>query len=103
MIAPRNGLASGFNTLSGQRTLAGQDGKSRHESLGNVVIETYTPAGKGLAAAYELADIVLDAFRGKRTPSDVWFRNVRMIEVGDVSKLWFQIDIIADFTYEALV
>jgi hypothetical protein len=84
----------------GQRTLAGNDGKSRHGRKGNVIVEVHSPIGTGVKDAYALAESVKNAFEGKRTASGVWFRNVRINEVNDTTLLWYPIVVIADFDYE---
>jgi len=63
----------------GQRTLAGNDGKSRFGRSGEVVIELFFPLGRGVKAAYDVADTVRNAYEGKRTAKGVWFRDCRVI------------------------
>lgn len=88
-----------------QRTLAGPDGLSRHSKSGIVSVELFTPLGKGVKAAYDAAQIVLGAYEGKRTPSDVWFRNARIADDGEGQggdKGWWSTLVIVDFTYDNL-
>lgn len=83
----------------GQASLANDNGRRRWEREGNIVIQIFVPAGDGLSEAYDLAKIVADAYEGAATASQVWFRNVRIQEVGP-DKSWFQVNVIADFTYD---
>ena len=66
---------------------------------GTIIVQVFVPLGSGLKKAYDEAEIVLGAFEGRRTPSDVWFRNCRLQEVG-ASGNWYQINVYADMTYD---
>ena len=90
------------HAIRDQATLANVDGKRRWRSSGLVTVETYTAIGKGVIAPYQAAQKVVNAYEGQRTPGDAWFRNVRMIEIGETSELWFRIDVYADFEYDIL-
>lgn len=83
----------------GQSTLAGNDGLKRFERFGTVFVQVFTPLGIGLKMAYDEAELMLSAFEGKRTESDVWFRECRIEEIGE-SGAWFQMNVTAEFTYE---
>ena len=70
----------------------------RYRHGGLFTAQIFVPIGKGLMEGYELAKLVSDAFEGTDTPSDVWFRNVRLREIGPDGE-WFQINVLADFEY----
>lgn len=89
----------------GQRTLAGAGARPRFGKSGIVTIEILTPLGAGLKVAYEAADVAVKAYEGKRTPGDVWFRNVRIAEEGEgasSSTGWWSTVVVAEFTYDNL-
>lgn len=87
----------------GQRTLAGATGRSRFGKGGEVWVTVFTPLGAGLKVALEAAQVAIDAYEGKRTPSDVWFRNVRIEDEGQGrggDAAWWSTRVVADFTYD---
>lgn len=90
------------HTTRGQASLSNVNGARRWRATGLITVETYSPIGKGLIAPYQIAEKVVRAYEGKRTPGDAWFRDVRMIEVGEVDKLWIQINVFIDFNYDIL-
>jgi hypothetical protein len=82
-----------------QSTLVANEGHKRFERTGTVFVQMFSPRGKGLKGAYDEAETMLSAFEGKRTPNDVWFRRCRIEEIGE-SGSWYQINVVAEFTYE---
>ena len=70
----------------------------RYRRGGVFTAQIFVPIGKGLVEGYELSNLVSDAFEGTSTPSDVWFRNVRLREIGPDGE-WFQTNVLADFEY----
>lgn len=82
---------------SGDHTLGGE-GNRLFERLATVFVQIFVPVGEGLALADQLAKIAADAFEGKRA-GEVWFRNVRMQEVGPDGP-WFQVNVSATATYD---
>lgn len=90
----------------GQRTM-GKTGSRKFERNGMVYITVLTPLGEGLASARDAAEIAINAYEGKRTPGDVWFRNVRIDSEGHgqgtgKNKSWWTTVVVAEFTYEQL-
>lgn len=81
-----------------QETLAAPLGNRLFLRDGLVTVQVFAPSGEGLTRAYDLAKVAADAFEGKATPGGVWFRSVRLREVGPDGN-WFQVNIIADFQY----
>lgn len=86
--------ASGF-----QATLSGAVGSRTFARLGFLTVQIFTPNGKGLQEAYDLAKVVSDVFEGTSTPGGVWFRNVRLNEVGRDGE-FFQLNVIVEFRYD---
>lgn len=89
-----------------QTTLAGA-GKRKFAKQGLIYINVYTPLGKGLASARGPSEVAIAAYEGKRTPNDVWFRNVRIESEGHGhgggrEKSWWTTLVVAEFTYEHL-
>jgi len=82
-----------------QATLSGAQGARTFARLGFVTVQIFTPNGKGLQEAYDLSKVVSDAFEGASTPGGVWFRNVRLNEVGRDGK-FHQINVVAEFRYD---
>jgi hypothetical protein len=69
---------------------------------GIVTIQLFTNFGQGLSRNDILAKVAVDAFQGKSSPGGVWFRNVRMNEIGNDDK-WFQTNILAEFQYDEVI
>lgn len=70
----------------------------RHTRVGVVIIQIFAEVGNGSTAAYDAAQIVLNAFEKSRD-IPVWFRRVRLIEQGTQGP-YKQINVQADFTYD---
>lgn len=84
-----------------QMTLGTATGTSRFARDGLLIVQIFTPAGKGLQDAYNLAKVVVDAYEGSTTPGGVWFRNVRLNEVGRDGR-FFQMNVLVEFLYDEL-
>jgi hypothetical protein len=87
------------HTTGGQASLSGGLGTSRFERIGFLLVAIYTPQGSGLTNAYSLAKIVADAFEGTASPNGVWFRNVRINEIGPDGD-FFVTNVVVDFVYD---
>lgn len=90
----------------GQSSLSGV-GKRKFYKSGLIYVFVFTPLGTGLAKAREDAQIAIDSYEGKRTPGDVWFRNVRIDSEGHGkggggNKSWWTTTVVAEFTYDYL-
>ena len=86
------GLPPSARSLTGLST-------ARYTRNGLLIVQIFVPLGEGLAEAYNLSKIVADAFEGVHTPRQVWFRNVRVQEIGPDGE-WFQTNVLVDFTYD---
>jgi hypothetical protein len=84
-----------------QASLANDGGRRRWERTGLVTVQIFVPAGEGLSEAYSLAKTVADAYEGTTTASGVWFRNVRVNEVG-ADGAWFQVNALIEFIYDEI-
>ena len=84
-----------------QASLSSGTGQARFERNGIFTARIFVAAGKGLQDALPLAKVVADAFEGNSAPGGVWFRNVRMNEVGRDGK-FFQVNVLAEFTYDEI-
>ncbi len=85
----------------GPTSLSGGTGKHRFERNGLLTAQIFIPNGQGLSEGYVLCKIVADAFEGVATPLQVWFRNIRVNEVGPAGE-WFQFNVLVDFTYDEI-
>lgn len=92
-----------FHGVSFQATLADKDGNRTFERNGFITVQVFAPLdGTGLSLAENLATIGNNAFEGKSiNPEQIWFRNVRINEIGP-SGPWYQINVIADFVYDEI-
>jgi len=88
--------AAGF-----QATLAGATGTRTFRRLGLLTIQVFTPIGNGLQDSYVLGKVAADAFEGSSTPGGVWFRDVRLNEIGRDGK-FFQTNVLIDFQYDEI-
>lgn len=84
-----------------QGSLTDSSGKRRWTRLATLTIQIFVPRGQGLSPAYRLAKILGDGLEGKATPRQVWFRNVRLTEVGPDGE-FYQLNLLADFTYDEI-
>jgi hypothetical protein len=81
-----------------QRTLGRPAGR-QFEHSGTLFVQVFAPqiGGTGYDLAQALADVARAAFEGKST-AGVWFRNVRINEIGPDGP-FYQINIAADFQW----
>lgn len=89
------------HSTGSQATLANHDSVRRYRRTGNVFVQVFTPTGEGLSRNYDLCKIVADALEGQSTPRGVWFRNVRLNEIGPTDA-WFQVNVEAEFEYDEI-
>lgn len=86
---------------SGQGSLSGAHSTIRYNRTGILTVQIFIPNGQGLSRGYELGKIVVDAFEGKATNSQVWFRNAHVNEIGP-SDEWFQLNVTVEFLYDEI-
>lgn len=87
------------HTVGQQATIANPIGNSLFRRDGIITVQIFTPSGQGLKLADQLAKVVLDALEGQSTPGGVWFRKVRLREVGP-DGTWFNLNVLAEFNYD---
>lgn len=85
----------------GQSTISRSNGISRYTRTGTLYVNLFAAPGDGLRVLDPLVKIVQDAYEGKTTPSQVWFKKGRVRELGIV-KGWYQINFLIDFTYDEI-
>jgi hypothetical protein len=85
-----------------QVSLSDPAGLRRFEKNGIITVSVFSPLIKGLALGEKLAEIAKKSFEGKSTPGGVWFKNVRIVEVGPDGP-WFMWNVLAEFRYDELV
>ncbi len=89
------------HTFGEQASLSGSGGTRRWRRDGLLTVQIFIPIGEGLSEGYSLAKTVVDAFEGIATTSAVWFRNVRVNEIGNDGE-WYQVNVLVDFTYDEI-
>ena len=88
----------------GEQVTLGPPAQKRFNKTGTVIVSIFTPVSTSLdtSKAEALGILAKSAFEGKATPSQVWFRDVSINEIG-VEESWFQVDVIATFNYDDFV
>lgn len=91
----------------GNQVTFGKKTQRKFSKGGLIYINVFTPLGGGLAQARDASQIAIFAYEGQRTPSDVWFRDVRIESEGHGhgsgrNKSWWTTLVVARFTYEHL-
>ena len=84
----------------GQRTLGGK-GARLFDRKGFVRIEVYSRITNGLQESYQLAKVASDAYEGRSSDNGVWFRQVRIREMGK-DGTFNRTDVIVDFEYHEM-
>lgn len=89
------------HTAAEQSALSNEAGVRKWRRIGIITVQIFTPllGPGGLNPGADYAIVARDAFQGKATASGVWFRNVRINEIG-ARDAWFQFNVIAEFEYE---
>ena len=90
--------ASVRHNVGDQEALANPLGQKLFSRDGLFTIQVFTPMGAGLRVADTLAKVVADALEGQATPGGVWFRRVRIREIGP-DGAFFHINVVAEFEY----
>lgn len=92
------------HTGRAQGSLSNANGKRRWASDGIGTVELSFPYGKGVKEPYNIAEQVVHLYEGKRTASDVWFRNVRVVEVPVLTNVtsFFRLDVVFEFQYDSI-
>ncbi len=81
-----------------QEALSNPIGQNLFFRDGLLTVQIFTPMGAGLHSADTLAKVIADALEGRSTPGGVWFRRVRIKEIGP-DGAFFQLNVIGEFEY----
>ena len=84
----------------GQKTLGGE-GNRLFDRRGFLRIEVYSRITNGLQESYQLAKVASDAYEGRSSDNGVWFRRVRISEMGK-DGIFNRVDVIVDFEYHEM-
>ena len=87
---------------SAQQTLAPSPDRVFNRA-GIITVQIFAPlnAEGGLLLLRQLCTIAKNAYEGISTSNGIWFRNVRIQEVG-ATKNWYQHNVLAEFTYDEI-
>lgn len=93
--------------VGGRQSSMGGVSNRKFQKTGLIYMFVFVPLGTGLTAVREASQVAIDAYEGKRTPGDVWFRNVRIDSEGHGkggggNKSWWMTTVLAEFTYDYL-
>lgn len=89
------------HATGGQASLSGDGGARRYRRTGFLFVQLFTEIGKGLSESDVLTKVLQDALDGKYTPNGVWFRRVRVNEIGPADGQ-YQVNVVADFEYDEI-
>lgn len=86
--------------VTGTQSSMGETGNRNFEHAGIVTMQLFVPMedDDGLGIMDQLIKVAVDAFEGECSTNGVWFRNVRVNEVGP-DRPWFNVNVLADFEY----
>lgn len=78
-------------------------GKRRYEVSGLIFVQLFCPKSNPRATeqGYLLAQVARAAFRGKSTPGNVWFYNVRINELPEEDQ-FYRFNIIGEYEYDEI-
>lgn len=83
---------------AGRQNNLGGRGNRSFLRLGVIIVTIHTPSASGLSDGYQLAKVVADAYEGASSPNGVWFRNVRLNELGR-DGTFYRMNVLVDFEY----
>lgn len=83
---------------TGSQTSLGGIGNRIFERSGLAIASIFSPIGKDLSESYLLAKVVADAYEGQTSENGVWFRNVRIQEIGRDGQ-FYHLNVLVDFEY----
>ena len=89
------------HATSAQASLAGEVGTRRFRRTGVLTVQVFEPIGSGLSGTTDLPKIVQESYEGVVSTGGVWFRNVRINEVGPDGD-FFQTNVVIDFEYDEI-
>jgi hypothetical protein len=83
----------------GQASLSNFNGVSRYRRSGIFTVQVFTPYGGGLSLSDSLVSVIVNAFEGKASTNGVWFRQIRVNEIGQEG-VWYQTNVLINFEYD---
>jgi Bacteriophage related domain of unknown function len=84
-----------------QVSLSDASAKKRWSRVGTVWIQVFTLPGDGGELNYQLSHTMATAFEGVATSGGIWFRNVRLNEIGP-SNGYTQSNVLVEFEYDEI-
>lgn len=86
---------------TGSQTSFGAIGNRRFERRGILMFQLFTPvqSGQGLSSSESLATIARNAWEGLSSPNGVWFRNIRVQDIG-IDGPWWNTNVLGSFLYD---
>jgi hypothetical protein len=89
------------HTQGFQATLSNDLGSRKFRRLGLLIVQIFTPSSNGLSLSDNYSKLIIDAFEGKRTLNGIWFKDVRLNEVGADGN-YFQSNVLVNFEYDEI-
>ncbi len=89
---------------AGQATFGARSGGRRFSRSGLITVQVFEPLlnRTGLSIVGKLAIIARDAFEGQSTADGIWFQNTKIKTIGNDGKGWYQVNVLATFTFDEL-
>jgi hypothetical protein len=87
--------------MTGDQATLGPPGQRKYERGGLLTVQAFAIPGGGLSSGPDIVKIMEDALRSGSTPSGVWFRKVRVNEMGRDGR-WFATNVVAEFVYDEI-
>ena len=86
---------------TGRQVSFGAPGSRRFERRGLIMLQVFVPtqSGQGLSEVETLATIALNSWEGKASPNGVWFRELRVEDVGEDGP-WWNTNVMGSFVYD---
>ena len=87
---------------TGEQSSMGETGNRSFDHSGIVTVQVFVPfEDQGFDTMDALVQVAIDAFEGQTTVNRVWFRNVRINEIGP-DRAWINTNVISDFEYRVV-
>lgn len=85
--------------ITADRASLGSPDTCRFRREGLLSIQIFVPLGDGTLVADQIADSLVEAFEDVGAIENIWFRNIRMKEVGS-DGTFHQVNVEVDFTFD---
>jgi len=87
--------------VEGFQSSLGGEGHRIYRRIGTITVKIFTPNGNGLSDSYALAKVAADVYEGQTSQNGVWFRRVRINEIGSEGT-FHQLNMYAEFEYDEI-